>query len=91
MENLKEIPVYYCNGVNIRLSIFDVFFVFGQNHPKTNPETKKIEPDFKPDFNLFMSPQHFKALVKIMNDNLKTYEEKFGIINDSNITKVENE
>lgn len=29
---------------------------------------------------VFSSPGHFKRLVAAMNDNLKKYEEKFGII-----------
>lgn len=42
-----------------------------------NREDDKIEREAK----IIMSPQHFKALTKIMVDHVKHYEDLFGVIN----------
>ena len=90
MEKSNDIPVYYCNGVSLKMSIFDILFEFGKNIPQANDKTGEPKPEFVPEFKVFMSPQHFKAYVKILNQHLQRYEESFGNINDTPI-KVKNE
>lgn len=83
MEQSKDdLPIYYTNAARIRMSIFDISFEFGLNQAIINPKTKKIEAKHSPTLNVIMSPQHFKELLKIMNNNLVAYEKEFGLINE---------
>ena len=61
MENSDTTPVYYCNSANIRMSVFDILLIFGKNFAEKKPDSEKIQVNFVEDFQVFMSPQHFKA------------------------------
>lgn len=81
MDDSKNIPNYYSNGIQISMSLFDILIEFGKNYPEKNIETNNIEPKFEKEFGVFLSPQHFKAFVHILNGHLLKYEEQFGKIN----------
>lgn len=53
----------------------------GINVPEMEKTTKEIRPKFKPAFVMIMSPEHFKAYVKMVNNNLELYEKQYGKIN----------
>ena len=91
MEKLENLPVYYTNAINIRVSLFDILLELGKMYPNINPETKDLNLEFNHELSVFMSPQHFKEFVKILNNHLVKYEEKFGIINEIPKIKKENE
>lgn len=71
----EERRTFYSNKATIGISLFDVRLFFMETNPldAENPE--------KECCNIVMSPQHFKAFVKVVNDNLAAYERVFGPIN----------
>ena len=81
MDNSKSIPNYYSNGIQVTMSLFDILIEFGKNFPEIDIETKSVTPKFEKEFGVFLSPQHFKAFVHILNDHLVKYEKQFGKIN----------
>lgn len=87
MDSPNELPVFYTNAVNIRVSLFDILMECGKMYPKADEKTNDIKPEFIHEFSIFMSPQHFKELVIMFNKQLETYEKKFGKINEPPMTK----
>ena len=65
----------YANSVQIRLSIWDFFMVFGTMEQQT-PDQVQIE-NFQ---GVFLSPQQAKALQNVLTNNLAQYEKTFGAI-----------
>ena len=71
----------YANGSVVQLSPFDVTLVFMRNADFAG---QAVQID---QVSVAMSPQHFKALVKSLNETLVAYERSFGALNspDSDI------
>lgn len=71
MSESSKNDVIYTNLINVSLSQFDIALdVCYREGNKVQSQTKVV-----------MSPQHFKALVHMLMNNLKQYEELFGAIN----------
>jgi hypothetical protein len=65
----------YANSVQVRMSVWDFFLVFGTMHQESAEEVK-VE-NFQ---GLYLSPQQAKALLNILSHNLAQYEQTFGTI-----------
>jgi hypothetical protein len=65
----------YANSVQVRMSVWDFFLVFGTMH-QDSPNEVKIE-NFQ---GLYLSPQQAKALFNLLGHNLAQYEQTFGPI-----------
>ena len=65
----------YANSVQVRLSIWDFFLIFGTLEQE-NPEQVRID-NFQ---GIYLSPQQAKALANVLNHNVAQYEQSFGPI-----------
>jgi len=65
----------YANSVQVRMSVWDFFLIFGTMR-QDSPEEVKIE-NFQ---GIYLSPQQAKALVNILGHNLAQYEKTFGVV-----------
>ena len=71
----KEVKYYYSNIVGIDLSAYDLKMNFGMitNDKQNLDEVIQAQ--------VIMSPQHAKALLGLLAENISRYEETFGTIN----------
>ena len=68
----------YANSVQIRLSIWDFFVVFGTVSPDAQPAPDAVSID---NFQgIYLSPQQAKALLNVLSHNVVQYEQTFGPI-----------
>jgi hypothetical protein len=65
----------YANSVQVRMSVWDFFLVFGIMRQESSDEVQ-IE-NFQ---GIYLSPQQAKALMNILGHNLAQYEQTFGTI-----------
>lgn len=65
----------YANSVQVRLSIWDFFLVFGTLEQQA-PDQVRIE-SFQ---GIYLSPQQAKALSNVLAHNIAQYEQTFGTI-----------
>ena len=65
----------YANSVQVRMSVWDFFLVFGTMSQETRDELT-VE-NFQ---GIYLSPQQAKALWNILGNNLAQYEQTFGAI-----------
>jgi hypothetical protein len=65
----------YANSVQVRISVWDFFLVFGTLH-QDSAEEVKVE-NFQ---GIYLSPQQAKALMNILGHNLAQYEQTFGTL-----------
>jgi hypothetical protein len=65
----------YANSVQVRMSVWDFFLVFG-TMTQQNPE----ELDVRNFQGIYLSPQQAKALWNVLGHNLAQYEQTFGAI-----------
>jgi flagellar protein FlaG len=65
----------YANSVQVRVSLWDFFLMFGTIHQST-PEAVAIQ-NFQ---GIFLSPQQAKALSNVLAQNVQQYESAFGEI-----------
>ncbi len=70
---LKRIRTIYSNIVRIGHTPYEFILDFGQ----FQPEGKNAFMDVR----IITSPQHVKAILKTLKDNIAIYEEKYGKIN----------
>gem|GEM_PF-5605329 len=75
LENLARI---YSNSVKLSVSLYDFQLIFGNSALDSLSENQQIV--VQPQILIHMSPQHFKAMMEILNSHLKKYEETFGEI-----------
>ena len=78
MEKEKEsqqvrIQTVYSNIVRIGHTPYEFMIDFGQ----FQPEGKRAFMDVR----IITSPQHAKAILRALKENIASYEEKYGIIN----------
>jgi hypothetical protein len=78
-----QMSTYYSNRVQLFISNSDVMFDFAIVEPKL---TSKI-PKAIFQTRIIMSPQHATQFSKILNENMRKYEETFGPINVKPIKK----
>jgi hypothetical protein len=65
----------YANSVQIRMSVWDFFLVFGTMH-QDSADSVQIE-NFQ---GIYLSPQQAKALMNVLGHNLAQYEQTFGTL-----------
>jgi flagellar protein FlaG len=75
MTQTAEYREGYANSVQMRVSLWDFFLMFGKAN-QTGPDAVTIE-NFQ---GVFLSPQQAKALSNLLQQNLKQYEAAFGEI-----------
>jgi hypothetical protein len=76
--NLTETEGYrdgYANSVQVRMSVWDFFLVFG-----TMTQQSPDELTVKNFQGIYLSPQQAKALWNVLGHNLAQYEQTFGSI-----------
>jgi Protein of unknown function (DUF3467) len=71
-ENYRD---NYANSVQVRVSVWDFFLVFGtlQQQTETQVEVRNFQ-------GVYLSPQQAKALLNILQHNVTNYESTFGEI-----------
>jgi uncharacterized protein DUF3467 len=75
---LIQTPDYretYANSVQIRVTVWDFFLVFG-----TILQSSETEVELRSFQGIYLSPQQAKALVGLLQQNLTNYEAAFGEI-----------
>jgi Protein of unknown function (DUF3467) len=65
----------YANSVQVRMSVWDFFLVFG-----TMTQDSPDELNVKNFQGVYLSPQQAKALWNVLGHNLAQYEQTFGSI-----------
>ena len=75
LTNTPEYRDDYANSVQVRVSLWDFFLLFGRIN-QTAPDAVTIQ-NFQ---GIFMSPPQAKALFNVLQQNLKQYEAAFGEI-----------
>ena len=65
----------YANSVQVRMSVWDFFLVFG-TMSQQNPDELTVR-NFQ---GIYLSPQQAKALWNVLGHNLAQYEQTFGSI-----------
>jgi hypothetical protein len=65
----------YANSVQVRMSVWDFFLVFG-TMSQENPEELNVK-NFQ---GIYLSPQQAKALWNVLGHNLSQYENTFGTL-----------
>jgi hypothetical protein len=63
----------YANSVQVRMSVWDFFLVFG-TMSQENPQELNVR-NFQ---GIYLSPQQAKALWNVLGHNLSQYEQTFG-------------
>jgi len=73
--NAADYRENYANSVQVRVSVWDFFLVFGtlQQQSETQVEVKNFQ-------GIYLSPQQAKALLAILQQNVAGYESAFGEI-----------
>src|ERR1039457_4139520 len=75
LTNTSDYREHYANSVQVRVSLWDFFLLFGTIN-QTTPESVSIH-NFQ---GLFLSPQQAKALSNVLQQNVSQYESAFGEI-----------
>ena len=73
ITNTNDYRNSYANSVQVRMSVWDFFLVFGTMH-RDSQEEVQIE-NFQ---GIYLSPQQAKALKNVLDHNLAQYEQTFG-------------
>ena len=73
LVNTSEYRENYANSVQVRVSVWDFFLVFGtmQQQSETQVEIQNFQ-------GVYLSPQQAKALMAILQQNVSSYESTFG-------------
>jgi hypothetical protein len=73
-DNYRE---NYANSVQVRVSMWDFFLIFGVLHQ----DGQREEATVTNEQGIFLSPQQAKALWNVLGQNLAQYEQTFGTLN----------
>jgi len=75
LVNAPDYRETYANSVQVRVSVWDFFLVFGtlQQQSETQVEINNFQ-------GIYVSPQQAKALLSILQQNVSQYEGAFGEI-----------
>src|SRR5579883_158936 len=76
--SVTQSPEYrenYANSMQVRVSVWDFFLVFGLVHQES-PDAVNIQNTQ----GIYLSPQQAKALCNILGQNIAQYEQAFGPI-----------
>ena len=74
----------YANSVQVRMSVWDFFLVFG-----TMTQEAPDEVNIKNFQGIYLSPQQAKALWNVLGHNLAQYEQAFGAITLEQLPQTE--
>ena len=75
LANTADYRESYANSVQMRVNLWDFFLLFG-TVSQTSPDAVTIQ-NFQ---GIYLSPQQAKALLNVLQQNLKQYEAAFGEI-----------
>jgi uncharacterized protein DUF3467 len=75
LVNAADYRDTYANSIQIRVSVWDFLLVFGRLQPLTTQEVEV--QNFQ---GIYLSPQQAKALLTILEQNVRQYEGTFGEI-----------
>jgi hypothetical protein len=75
LTNTDDYRDGYANSVQVRMSVWDFFLVFG-TMTQQNPDELNVK-NFQ---GIYLSPQQAKALWNVLGHNLAQYEQTFGSI-----------
>ncbi len=75
LVNEPEYRDGYANSVQIRVSVWDFLLIFGRMQPLPTQEVEVH--NFQ---GVYLSPQQAKALLMILEQNVRQYESTFGEI-----------
>ena len=75
LTNTEDYRDGYANSVQVRMSVWDFFLVFG-TMTQQNPEELTVK-NFQ---GIYLSPQQAKALWNVLGHNLSQYEQTFGSV-----------
>src|SRR3954464_9962194 len=75
LVNAPDYRDTYANSIQIRVSVWDFLLVFGRLQPVTAQEVEV--QNFQ---GIYLSPQQAKALLTILEQNVRQYESTFGEI-----------
>jgi hypothetical protein len=75
LVNAPEYRDGYANSVQIRVSVWDFLLIFGRLQPLSAQEVEVS--NFQ---GIYLSPQQAKALLTILEQNVRQYESTFGEI-----------
>src|ERR1041384_1652564 len=75
LSNTPDYRETYANSVQVRVSLWDFFLLFGTVN-QTTPESVSIQ-NFQ---GIFLRPQQAKAVANVLNQNVSQYEAPFGEI-----------
>lgn len=70
----------YANRVEVNSSVYDLLLTFYQSLPIKNEKGEIISEENCTKVNIAMSPQHAKALMIALNQQINWYEGEFGVI-----------
>ena len=75
LVNSAEYRDSYANSVQVRVSVWDFFLVFGtlQQQSENQVEVRNFQ-------GIYLSPQQAKALLSILQQDVSNYENAFGEI-----------
>lgn len=75
LTNTEDYRDGYANSVQVRMSVWDFFLVFGTMTQQT-PDELNVR-NFQ---GIYLSPQQAKALWNVLGHNLAQYEQTFGTL-----------
>ena len=75
LVNTSDYREHYANSVQVRVSLWDVFLLFGTMN-QSAPDAVTIH-NYQ---GIYLSPQQAKALANVLNQNISQYESTFGEI-----------
>jgi len=75
IQNHEDYREGYANSVQVRMSVWDFFLVFGTAVPGAGTAINLL--NFQ---GIYLSPQQAKALALMLKQNLENYEQTFGEI-----------
>ncbi len=75
LTNTEDYRDGYANSVQVRMSVWDFFLVFGTMMQQT-PDELNVR-NFQ---GIYLSPQQAKALWNVLGHNLAQYEQTFGAL-----------
>jgi hypothetical protein len=75
IRNRDDYREGYANSVQVRMSVWDFFLVFGMATPTDGPGIDML--NFQ---GIYLSPQQAKALALMLQQNVANYEQTFGEI-----------
>ena len=73
LSNTADYRDGYANSVQVRMSVWDFYLVFGTMHQQSKDEVNV--QNFQ---GIYVSPQQAKALWNVLGNNLAQYEQTFG-------------